>query len=557
MPRKPTYEELRQRVEELELETRGRKYRTIFENTGTATVILEEDATIAMVNAEFEELSGYSKLEVEGRTNIIPFIAHRRDAERMLSLHWQRRSNRASVPRKFELDLLSRAGEIKNTFVTVDLIPETRQSVVSILDITGYKQLQEAYKQQRDYLEHILEYSPDGIAIANRRGEIVRFNRTATELSGYAAEEIRGRQAKHFYADSREMQAMMRLLRSQGSLRNYEIDFLRKDGERLPCSVSISLLRDSRNEVIGSVSIFRDLREWKEMLETVQEQEEKFKGIASSALDAVVMMDDQGRISYWNPAAEKIFGYTAAEAVDRDLHELIVPRRYHEAFRKSFPEFRRKGTGGMIDHSFELSALRKDGSELPVEVSLSALKLKNAWHSVGIVRDISERKIMEEQLRNMANTDQLTGAYNRHKFLECLEYEISRIKRNNSALSLVMLDIDHFKRINDLHGHNTGDEVLKELVRVIRNNLREVDILTRWGGEEFIVLAPDTNKLQAAALAERLKRTVSEHEFPGVGSVTISLGVTQFSPNESPDSLINRADERMYMAKRSGRNRVK
>ncbi|MCF8085749.1 MAG: diguanylate cyclase, partial [Desulfohalobiaceae bacterium] len=299
------------------------------------------------------------------------------------------------------------------------------------------------------------------------------------------------------------------------------------------------------------------LREWKEMLQTIREQEEKFKGIASSALDGVIMMDDQGRISYWNPAAEKILGYTAQEAMDRDLHQLLAPRRYHQAFRKSFPHFQRKGKGDMIDHSYELRALHKNGSELPVEVSLSALKLKGAWHSVGIVRDISDRKIMEEKLQNMANTDQLTGAYNRHKFLECLDYEISRVQRKNDPLSLLMLDIDHFKRINDSHGHNTGDAILKELVHVVRNNLREVDILTRWGGEEFLVLAPDTNKLAAATLAERLRREVKGHDFPEGVEVTISLGIAQYSRNEPVEELISRADERMYLAKQSGRNRVK
>jgi diguanylate cyclase (GGDEF)-like protein len=211
----------------------------------------------------------------------------------------------------------------------------------------------------------------------------------------------------------------------------------------------------------------------------------------------------------------------------------------------------------MIDHSYELRALHKNGSEFSVDVSISALKLKDAWHSVGIVRDISDRKIMEEKLQNMANTDQLTGAYNRHKFLECLDYEVSRVQRNNTSLSLVMLDIDHFKRINDTYGHTTGDSVLKELVRLIRDNLREVDILTRWGGEEFLILAPDTNKLAATTLAERLRQAVKEHDFPEAGSVTISLGVAQYSRKESVDELVSRVDEHMYLAKQSGRNRVK
>jgi diguanylate cyclase (GGDEF)-like protein/PAS domain S-box-containing protein len=350
---------------------------------------------------------------------------------------------------------------------------------------------------------------------------------------------------------------MLQTLRSQGSVLNYEIDFLCKDGQRLPCSVSINLLRDPRGRPSGSISIIRDLRPWKEMLQELREQQEKFRGIASSALDAVIMMDDQGRVTFWNNAAKRIFGYSSEEALYQDLHELIAPERYRGAYRKSLPEFQRSGTGHMIGQALEVTALHKDGTEFPVEVSLSTLKLGNAFHSVGLVKDITRRKMMEEKLQNMANTDQLTGAYNRHKFLEFLDHEISRVKRTNSPLSLVMFDIDHFKWINDTYGHGTGDETLRELVRITGENLRDVDILTRWGGEEFIVLTPDTDKLSASVLAERLRRTVEEHDFPGAGPVTISLGIVQYAGNEAVEDLINRVDERMYLAKRSGRNRVK
>ncbi|MEF8943649.1 MAG: PAS domain S-box protein [Desulfohalobiaceae bacterium] len=542
---------------EREQEQIAGKYRAIFENTGTATAIIEEDATISMVNTEFEELCGYSKEEIEGKTSFMPFVANQGDVERIASYHWQRRTEGASVPRKYETDIINRKGDIKNIFVTADLIPGTKQTVISLLDVTGYRQLQASYKQERDYLDQILEFSPDGIAIVNKHGEIVRFNRIAAELFGYTFEEIQGRRAFDFYADREEMERMLQTLRSQGSVLNYEIDFLRKDGQRLPSSVSINLLRDRQGYPTGSISIIRDLRPWKEMLQELREQQEKFRGIASSALDAVIMMDDQGRITFWNNAAEKIFGYTSEEALYQDLHELIAPEHQLETFRKNFPEFQRSGTGPRINESFEITALHKDGTEFPVELSLSTLKLGNAFHSVGLVKDISRRKMMEAKLQNMANTDQLTGAYNRHKFLEYLDYEISRVKRNNSPLSLVMFDIDHFKRINDTYGHGTGDETLRELVRITGETLRDVDILTRWGGEEFIVLTPDTDKLSASVLAERLRRTVEEHDFPGAGSVTISLGIVQYTGNEAIEDLINRVDERMYLAKRSGRNRVK
>jgi len=546
----------RKRMEEA-LHASERKYRAIFENTGTATAIVEKDTTVSMINSEMENLSGYTRLEIEGRIPFTRLIAHESDREKMLANHWKRREDTSGAPKKYEAVLLTKAERRRNVIVTVDIIPDTEQSIVSFLDITHFKELQEAYKQERDYLDQILEHSPDGIAIANKRGELTRFNRIAAEISGYTSEEIHGRLAYDFFEDTEEMERVLGMLRSKGAVRNHEIDFLRKDGTRIPCSVSISLLRDREGAAIGSITILRDLREWKDMLQTLREEEEKFKGIASSALDAIIMMDDAGRISYWNPAAEKIFGYSAREILDRDLHELLAPSRYHAAFEQGFAEFRRSGKGYKVGRSVELRALHKNGTEFPVEISLSPLELSNAWHSVGIVRDISDRKIMEEKLRNMANTDQLTGAYNRHKFLECLDYEIKRVQRNKAPLSLVMLDIDHFKRINDTYGHSTGDTILRELVRIIRNGLRQVDVLTRWGGEEFLILLPDTKKLDAASLAERLRSMVSDHDFPQAGHVTISLGIAELERNESVEDFINRVDEHMYLAKQSGRNRVK
>jgi diguanylate cyclase (GGDEF)-like protein len=156
----------------------------------------------------------------------------------------------------------------------------------------------------------------------------------------------------------------------------------------------------------------------------------------------------------------------------------------------------------------------------------------------------------------MASTDQLTGAFNRYKFLECLDHELKRCKRSKAPLCLLMLDIDHFKEVNDTWGHSIGDQVLKELVQTIVKNLREADILTRWGGEEFIVLTPDTDRQGGLALAERLREAVSEHAFPKVGSVTISLGLAQHEEEDTADSLISRADRQMYRAKDKGRNRV-
>jgi len=161
-----------------------------------------------------------------------------------------------------------------------------------------------------------------------------------------------------------------------------------------------------------------------------------------------------------------------------------------------------------------------------------------------------------DELQDLARTDQLTGVSNRHSFLQCLDFELKRIKRTGTPMSLLMCDIDHFKQINDTYGHGTGDEILKELVRVVDSNLREVDILARWGGEEFLILTPDTELASAQAMAERLRRTVAGYAFPRVGRITVSFGVAQYRKDDTTETLIARADGSMYLAKQKGRNTV-
>jgi len=133
-------------------------------------------------------------------------------------------------------------------------------------------------------------------------------------------------------------------------------------------------------------------------LEALTEQEEKFHLISSAAHDAVVMMDTEKRVSFWNPAAERMFGYTAEEILGRDLHDVIVPDRFRDAFRHGFEGFAQTGTGGVIGKTVELQGLRKDGTEFPVELSLSSVRRENGWHAVGLVRDVSERKLAEQVL---------------------------------------------------------------------------------------------------------------------------------------------------------------
>jgi len=160
------------------------------------------------------------------------------------------------------------------------------------------------------------------------------------------------------------------------------------------------------------------------------------------------------------------------------------------------------------------------------------------------------------KLEELATTDVLTGTFNRRKFNELILAEIERVRRYGHPLSLLVVDIDHFKRINDTHGHDAGDEVLIVLAGLIRTGIRATDSLARWGGEEFVVLSPEVSVEEAAGLAERLRSAAGTYAYSFVGRVTASIGVAQHRAGETPDELFARADEALYRAKEGGRDRV-
>lgn len=140
-----------------------------------------------------------------------------------------------------------------------------------------------------------------------------------------------------------------------------------------------------------------DITDQKKIMEALRESEERFRSISSSAQDALIMMNGTGNISYWNEAAERIFGYTKKEAIDKNLHTLLVPKKYLEVFTKGFKNFKNTGQGNAIGKTIEMSAFRKDGTEFPMELSLSSFQLRNEWYALGVVRDISDRKLAEKE----------------------------------------------------------------------------------------------------------------------------------------------------------------
>jgi diguanylate cyclase (GGDEF)-like protein/PAS domain S-box-containing protein len=288
--------------------------------------------------------------------------------------------------------------------------------------------------------------------------------------------------------------------------------------------------------------------------------EEKFRAMSEASRDALAMIDDQGRVVFWNPAAEGMFGLSREEMLGRVLHDAVAPPGELDKARAGFPEFAAGGRGKVGGTITELTARRGDGSVFPVELSVAGFRQAGRWWAVGAARDISERKQTEALLVRLATTDGLTGLFNRRRFMEAGEAELGRAGRFGHVTSLIMFDVDHFKAVNDTMGHAAGDAVLASLARTARETLRAVDILGRIGGEEFAALLPETGIEEALGVAERLRAAVAAAvaEFEGSRlAVTVSLGAAECAGSgESLDSLLGRADAALYRAKQAGRNRA-
>lgn len=164
--------------------------------------------------------------------------------------------------------------------------------------------------------------------------------------------------------------------------------------------------------------------------------------------------------------------------------------------------------------------------------------------------------INHRQLHAMAITDNLTGLYNRSKFDEIMPSEIERARRYQTPLGILILDVDHFKAVNDAFGHEKGDQILTGIAEILKKETRATDTLIRWGGEEFVIICPGLVKEQILALAEKLREKVEQHTFESVGTKSLSIGATQYCIEDTPASMIRRADEALYKAKESGRNRA-
>jgi diguanylate cyclase (GGDEF)-like protein len=278
--------------------------------------------------------------------------------------------------------------------------------------------------------------------------------------------------------------------------------------------------------------------------EELRRSEEKNRSLLIAIPDIMFRLNKEGVFLEFITAKNFPLWMNASEFVGKNVQD-VLETKISKRFMKCLKQAAKTGetqilqyqlsVGGKIHH-YEARIVATWGEEV-----------------LAIVRDFTDQR----QAEKMAETDPLTNIYNRRKFSRLLDQEIQRVERYDRFLSIVLLDIDHFKRVNDTYGHDTGDYVLRRITELIRENIRVTDILARYGGEEFVIILPETEVKGASRQIDRMRKTIEKTSFDGVGNLTISGGITSYMGGDSCKSMITRADKALYLAKEEGRNRVR
>jgi len=445
-------------------------------------------------------------------------------------------------------------------------------------DITKLKENELRFLQ----LTQAVEQNPASVIITDLQGNIEYVNPQFSILTGYTHEESIGKKTSIIKSGHTPEEVYQDMWQTLLAGKPWRGEFLnkKKNGDLYWEQAVMAPVLDHEGNILNFIAVKEDITARKQVEVALRTSEERFRQLVMSAPDAVFGVEEDGNIVFANHQAAKLLGYMDDELNGLSI-EILVPdnlREKHATLRAGYFAKPRTRTMGA---NLELTAKRKDGSRIPVGINLSYSTTKNGPLVIAFMRDITERKLAEDKLRNahakleeqlkeirglqhilreQAIRDALTGLHNRHYLNETLERELARAKRANYPICFVMIDIDRFKSINDKYGHLAGDNVLRHFASQLLKHTRTGDIVCRYGGEEFLVVLPNTKLDMAAQIAERWRITTQESKIIENGAeitATISCGISEFPTDGSTEAeVLEKADKALYAAKDKGRNQV-
>jgi len=431
----------RKRVEKA-LRESEEKFRFAVETASDGICIIQ-DGLMKYANSSLSILLDRRSEEIIGQPFAV-FI-HPEDSQRMTETYQLFVSGNENLG-IFQTTILNRSGEARYVEINGSriLLEGQPATLIIVRDITERKIIEDALRKSEQLYRLIADNSTDVIWTIALDGKVTYVTPSITAQTGFTPEEMMNfrlddylvpESAENIYKTIAEELQKPTELRSK--TRTMELKQYSKDGSILDVEVTIAWICNDKGEPIGIEGTTRNIGERKKVEASLKESEEKFRSIGISALDAVIMIDGDGKLVFWNPAAEKIFGYAPDEIIGKDAHQILLPDKYYSAYLNNFKKFQKNGQGNVIGKVVELEAKHKDGKIIPIEIAVSPIFIKGQWWASAIIRDISDRKRVEEDLKQYAEEMRI--------IYDCLadglaiaDVETKRFIRSNGAMLKIL-----------------------------------------------------------------------------------------------------------------------
>lgn len=519
-----------------------------------AVIATDGAGTIVYWNRFAERLYGCAASEAYGRNiiEIITPVGNQADASAIIA------ELANGMSKAGEVLIRRRDGTVIPVLATASPIYDDHGRMLGIIgvsqDIAERKQTEAALQKSEARNRAMLAALPDLIFRLSQDGIFLDYSVGDDSILYVPPESIIGQHISAALPAAVAEQALVSIGQAlaTGVMQVYEYQLALGDGSTH--TFEARLIVSGPGEVL---SIVRDITERRRAEEALRQSEARKGAILDTAFDAIITIDHQGRVIEFNRTAEQMFGYRHAEVVGRELDQLIIPPAMRSSHRQGMVHYLATGEGPVLNKHVEVTAMRVDGTEFPVELAIRRIPSEGPPLFTGSLRDITERKAFEAQLHHRAFHDPLTGLPNRALFVNRLDHALARSERTNQPLAVLFLDLDRFKVVNDSLGHAQGDQLLRVVAQRLCACVRSGDTVARWGGDEFAILLEDRNDpQQVTQVAERILRALTTAFVLGERPIftSVSIGIACSTAAHTPsDDLVRKADLAMYQAKAKGK----